>query len=74
MDAKNLADLYGTPLLAWEQIAAGLDRGLTHAPGTGAPSAGPPPWHVYRFTPTAATALATIEPGGATRWTFGAGT
>jgi PPOX class probable F420-dependent enzyme len=35
-----------------------------------APSAGPPPWHVYRLTPSAATALATIEPGGATRWRF----
>jgi hypothetical protein len=35
-----------------------------------APSAGPPPWHVYKITPRAATALMTIEPGGATRWTF----
>lgn len=34
-----------------------------------APSAGPPPWHVYRVTTTAVTALATTEPGGATRWT-----
>ena len=33
-----------------------------------APSAGPPPWHVYRLTPRRATALATVEPGGATRW------
>lgn len=35
-----------------------------------APSAGPPPWHVYRLVPTSAMALQTIEPGGATRWTF----
>jgi len=35
-----------------------------------APSAGPPPWFVYRIEPRAATALAIIEPGGATRWTF----
>lgn len=35
-----------------------------------APSAGPPPWHVYRLTPLHATALGTVEPGGATRWTF----
>ncbi len=35
-----------------------------------APSAGPPPWAVYRFTARAATALQTVEPGGATRWTF----
>src|SRR4051812_10265322 len=35
-----------------------------------APSAGPPPWHVYRLTPRAATAVGTIEPYGATRWRF----
>jgi PPOX class probable F420-dependent enzyme len=35
-----------------------------------APSAGPPPWFVYRLTPCAATALLTVEPGGATRWHF----
>jgi PPOX class probable F420-dependent enzyme len=35
-----------------------------------APSAGPPPWHVYRLTPRTATALATVAPGGATRWRF----
>jgi PPOX class probable F420-dependent enzyme len=35
-----------------------------------APSAGSPPWLVYRLTPHRATALETVEPGGATRWTF----
>jgi len=35
-----------------------------------APSAGPPPWYVYRITPRAATALSIVEPGGATRWGF----
>jgi PPOX class probable F420-dependent enzyme len=35
-----------------------------------APSAGRPPWHVYRMTIRAATALATVEPGGATRFRF----
>ena len=35
-----------------------------------APSAGPPPWHVYRLTAHSATAVATIGPGGATRWHF----
>jgi hypothetical protein len=35
-----------------------------------APSAGPPPWSVYRLDLAAATALQTVEPGGATRWTF----
>jgi hypothetical protein len=35
-----------------------------------APSAGPPPWQVYRLTARTATALGTVEPGGATRWRF----
>jgi hypothetical protein len=35
-----------------------------------APSAGPPPWHVYRLTPRAATAIGVTDPGGATRWRF----
>ena len=35
-----------------------------------APSAGPPPWFVYRITVRQATALQTEEPGGATRWRF----
>jgi hypothetical protein len=35
-----------------------------------APSAGKPPWHVYRITPRSATAVATVEPGGATRWSW----
>jgi hypothetical protein len=42
--------------------------GLT-APFT-APSAGPPPWHLYRLTPRVITGVATAEPYGATRWTF----
>src|SRR4051812_37712583 len=33
-----------------------------------APSAGRPPWLVYRMQPRAATAIGTIAPGGATRW------
>jgi Pyridoxamine 5'-phosphate oxidase len=176
MDAKNLADLYGLPLLDWTRIEARLDQGMTQAPGTGgpnrhtcwlatingdgsphvtgvgalwvdgafwfetgehtrkgrnlardarctlsvatdafdlvvdgralritdeptvaamatrwaaagwpvrvdetggaltaefsAPSAGSPPWFVYRLTPHRAVALETVEPGGATRWTF----
>ncbi len=39
-------------------------------PDFSAPSAGPSPWHVYRIAAHRVTALATIEPGGATRWTF----
>jgi hypothetical protein len=174
MDATNLADPYGTPLLDWDRIEHRLDEGLSQAPGSGgpdrhsswlatinadgsphvtgigalwvegacyfetgpgtrkarnlardprctlsvatqefdlvvdgdaarvtdpptvaalaarwnaggwpatvdesgtaltapfsAPSAGPPPWFVYRITLRTATALLTVEPGGATRW------
>ncbi len=35
-----------------------------------APSAGPPPWVVYRMELHRATALQTVEPGGATQWRF----
>jgi hypothetical protein len=35
-----------------------------------APSAGPPPWHLYVVTPTTAFGVATAEPYGATRWQF----
>jgi hypothetical protein len=35
-----------------------------------APSAGPPPWLVYRLDAHTATALSTVAPGGATRWRF----
>jgi len=35
-----------------------------------APSAGTPPWHVYRVEPASAVVLSTVEPGGATRFDF----
>jgi hypothetical protein len=35
-----------------------------------APSAGPPPWHLYRFTFETVFGVATAEPYGATRWRF----
>ena len=35
-----------------------------------APSAGPPPWHLYRFTFHTAIGNATAKPNGATRWRF----
>lgn len=46
------------------------DTGTALTAEFSAPSAGPPPWHVYRITTQAATALQTVDPGGATRWTF----
>jgi hypothetical protein len=35
-----------------------------------APSAGPPPWQLYRFTFHTAVGVGTAEPHGATRWRF----
>lgn len=36
-----------------------------------APSAGAPPWHLYRLNFHTAFGVATAEPNGATRWRFG---
>ena len=46
------------------------DSGVALTAEFSAPSAGPPPWFVYRITVRQATALQTEEPGGATRWRF----
>ena len=35
-----------------------------------APSAGPPPWHLYEVTPRTVFGVLSAEPGGATRWRF----
>jgi hypothetical protein len=35
-----------------------------------APSAGPPPWHLYVVTPVVAFGVATAKPYGAMRWRF----
>ena len=50
----------------WAPTVAG--GGFTHE--FSAPSAGPPPWYVYEFVPENVVAVATREPGGATRWRF----
>lgn len=36
-----------------------------------APSAGPPPWHVYRIVPSTVYAFGTAEPYGATKFELG---
>jgi PPOX class probable F420-dependent enzyme len=48
------------------------DTGTALTADFSAPSAGRPPWYVYRIRPRHATALLTTEPGGATRWDFSA--
>ena len=62
--AQRLAKVFAEG--GWAPTVA--DGGFTHE--FRAPSAGPPPWYVYEFTPEDAYAVATKEPGGATRWTF----
>lgn len=50
---------------------AGVDSsGTALTAAYSAPSAGPPPWAVYRLTPRQATVVLAAEPGGATRWQF----
>ncbi|HEY5361837.1 MAG TPA: pyridoxamine 5'-phosphate oxidase family protein [Streptosporangiaceae bacterium] len=46
------------------------DTGTALTAEFSAPSAGPPPWFVYRVIPGTATAVATVSPGGATRWRY----
>jgi uncharacterized pyridoxamine 5'-phosphate oxidase family protein len=48
---------------------ATVSEGAFTAPYS-APSAGPPPWDLYVFTPTTAFGVASAEPTGATRWRF----
>ena len=46
------------------------ETGIALTADYSAPSAGPPPWRVYRLEPRQATAVLAAEAGGATRWTF----
>jgi PPOX class probable F420-dependent enzyme len=46
------------------------DSGIALTAEFSAPSAGSPPWYVYKITPSRATALLTVPPGGATSWRF----
>ncbi len=73
--AKQITDPATVAAMATRWAAGGWpcrvdETGTALTADFSAPSAGPPPWFVYRLTPSTATALATIEPGGATRWSF----
>jgi Pyridoxamine 5'-phosphate oxidase len=46
------------------------DSGVALTADYSAPSAGPPPWSIYRLVALQATSVLTVEPGGATRWRF----
>jgi hypothetical protein len=65
-DAKlqRIADVYASE--GWQPT---VRDGALYAEFS-APSAGPPPWHVYEVTPATVFALGTAEPYGATRWRF----
>ncbi|MDQ1375374.1 MAG: hypothetical protein QOJ09_2712 [Actinomycetota bacterium] len=74
-DARRIVDRSTVAAMAERWAAGGWpcrvdDTGTALTAEYSAPSAGPPPWWVYRLTPRRATALATTEPGGATRWLF----
>ena len=75
-EARKVTDPAAVADLARHAAAGGWparvdDSGAALTAEYSAPSAGPPPWHVYRLVPAAATGLQTVDPGGATRWTFG---
>lgn len=73
--AEKVVDPSTVAAMAARWAAAGWpaqvdDTGTALTADFSAPSAGPPPWVVYRLTPRRATALQTVEPGGATSWSF----
>lgn len=69
LDPEVVADL-ATRWAADGWPARADDSGVALTAEYSAPSAGPPPWRVYRLTPRQATVVMTAEPGGATRWRF----
>jgi PPOX class probable F420-dependent enzyme len=74
-EAALITDTATVARMAARWAAAGWpakvdDTGQALTAEFSAPSAGPPPWYVYRLTPRAATAVGTVDPGGATRWRF----
>jgi hypothetical protein len=74
-EARRVTDPPTVAAMAAQWAAGGWpcrvdDTGQALTADFSAPSAGSPPWFVYRLTPRAATALSTVEPGGATRWRF----
>src|SRR6266508_1109000 len=68
--ARNLAS---NPACTFAVGLEGIDlvlEGEAFTAPFSAPSAGPPPWHLYLFTFHTAFGVATAEPYGATRWRF----
>jgi hypothetical protein len=74
-DASRVSDPAVVAAMAARWNAAGWparvdDTGLALTADFSAPSAGRPPWTVYRLDARRATALQAAEPGGATAWSF----
>ncbi len=63
---RRIAEVYRVQ--RWEATVDEENVSLT-APYS-APSAGPPPWDLYKVTPETVYAFGTAEPYGATRWRF----
>jgi hypothetical protein len=64
MAAASLADLYHLPLLDWARSEARLEAGLARTPARAGT------WPATRAEHRGPSAVATTEPGGATRWQF----
>jgi len=74
-EASKVTDAATVAAMASRWAAEGwptrVDESRTALTGDfSAPSAGPPPLHVYRLSLRTATALLTVDPGGATQWRF----
>lgn len=63
-ELQRAADIFATG--GWEPTV----RDGAFVAEFSAPSAGPPPWYLFRLVPTRAYAMGTAEPWGATRWDF----
>jgi hypothetical protein len=73
--ARRVTDAATVAAMAERWAAGGWparvdESGIALTADFSAPSAGPPPWNVYRIEPRAATAILTVDPGGATRWRY----
>jgi PPOX class probable F420-dependent enzyme len=74
-EAERVTDAATVAAMAERWVEGGWparvdDSGIALTAEYSAPSAGPPPWFVYRISVRRATALLTVAPGGATRWRF----
>ena len=68
---RTARDLAVNPARTISVRLPGIDLVLAgNAARVNIPTAGPQPWHVYRFTFRTVVGVATAEPYRATRWRF----